>query len=270
MPSHGGYETRSDRRSWWGGRRGSMKAPAGRGPALVFRTARGLTVEVSSLLVAMVVTLGCAIGQGPEPILSPGPTPPPCGRDLGAESPSILILGDSIAAADRIAVERRWSARLETLLSSESPRSSASVVNLAQGGSEVDLLEKQAEELPLDQFEIVFIISGVNDASIRPIAAWRSRYEAVVEKLRHAGLTVVIGTPPPEYLDGVYTDRYLPVVTALREIAGDAPMLDLDLYWRQAVEPGALHLDWIHPNDEAQAVIGRLAADLVLKGSCWS
>jgi lysophospholipase L1-like esterase len=165
-------------------------------------------------------------------------------------------------------VKRRWSARLETLLSSDPGGVAATVANRAQGGSEVDLLERQTEELPLDQFDIAFIISGVNDTSSRPIAEWRSRYEAVVTRLRRAGLTVVIGTPPPEYLNGAYTDRYLPVVEALRAIADGGPMLDLDRLWRQTVEPGTLHLDWIHPNDDAQAIIARMAADLVIAWRC--
>ena len=178
---------------------------------------------------------------------------------------SILVLGDSIAAADPVPVEGRWSAQLETLWPSESPGFAASVINRAQGGSEVDLLEREAESLQLDQFDIVFVMSGVNDIESRPIAVWRSRYGAVVEQLRQGGVTVVVGTPPPEYINGVYTDRYLPIVEALREIAVGGPILDLDRHWRQMVEPGAFHLDWIHPNEPAQAVTARLAADIVLE-----
>jgi lysophospholipase L1-like esterase len=220
------------------------------------------------VLVAVLLALGCAVSQPPGADPSVGRPARECPQDQGGAALRVLILGDSVAAADRIAVERRWSARLEELLSSTKPRLGVTVVNRAQGGSEVDLLERHAEELPLDQFDIVFVISGVNDTPARSLAGWRSRYAAVVGKLAQAGLIVIIGTPPPEYLYGAYTERYLPVVEALREIADGGPVLDLDRHWRQNVEPGALHLDWIHPNDDAQIVMARLAADLVLEPGC--
>ena len=228
------------------------------------RPLRNVSLVSLSLLVPMLLALGSVAGQD----FRPSPSTSPCPPRQRAESLRILILGDSIAAADRIAVERRWSAQLEALLSSNSPGLPATVVNRAQGGSEVGLLEKQAAELPLAQFDIVFVISGVNDISAGPIAGWRSRYAAVIGKLRQGGPTVVIGTPPPEFLDGVYTDRYLPMVQALREIADGGLILDLDRHWRDTVEPGSFHLDWIHPNANAQAVIARLAANLVLEWGC--
>jgi lysophospholipase L1-like esterase len=182
-------------------------------------------------------------------------------------APRILVLGDSIAAADRIPVGRRWSAQLETVLRSGLDGFPVTVVNEARGGSGVELLERQAEEIVLAGFDLVIIISGVNDAAMS-VAAWRPRYEAVVERLRDAGLAVVIGTPPPEHEEGAYTQRYAALADALRSIAGDGPLLDLDRHWRESAAPGSLHLDWIHPNEEAQAVIARLAADIVRTWAC--
>ena len=242
--------------------------PAGSRPAPAVGRARARTVGLSGALVAVLLSLGCVVSQRPGADPSVGRPAPQCPQHQGGAALRVLILGDSVAAADRIAIERRWSARLEGLLSSAMPGLGVSVLNRAQGGSEVDLLETQADELPLDRFDIVFVISGVNDMSARAIVAWRSRYAAVVEKLAQADSIVIIGTPPPEYLDGGYTDRYLPLVEALREIADGGPVLDLDRHWRQNVEPGALHLDWIHPNDDAQVVMARLAADLVLESGC--
>ena len=135
------------------------------------------------------------------------------------------------------------------------------VSNWAQAGSQIDLLESRVAELPLGSYDVAIVITGLNDTSVRPLAAWSPRYQAAIEQLEDAGLTVVIGTAPPALEGGVLTDRFAAVADELRAIAGTRPMLDLENDWRAlGVDTAAgYYHDELHQNAAGQAAIAERA-----------
>ena len=193
-----------------------------------------------------------------------GVSPPaPCPRAAGDSTTCILVLGDSIAAGDGAAPGDRWPAQLEVLLRQAAPDHDVVVSNWAHGGSEVDLLERRVAELPLDSYKVAIVITGVNDTVNRGVDEWGPRYAAAIDRLEAAGVTVVIGTAPPTFEGGVFTDQFAAVAERLRTIAGDRPMLDIAKEWKDLGVDGAgsYYLDMIHPNAAGQALIAQRAKD---------
>jgi lysophospholipase L1-like esterase len=214
-------------------------------------------------MLAMVLVSSCATASTATPV--PSATPAPCPATAGDAATCILVLGDSIAAGEGAAGTDRWPARLEALLREDLPDRNVMVSNWAQGGSQINLLESRATEMPLDAYEVAIVITGLNDTSLMRIDQWAPRYVAAIEKLEDAGVKVVIGTAPPTFEGGVFTDRFAAVAEELREIAGDRPMLDIAKEWQElGVDTAAdYYLDVVHQNAKGQAVIAALARTVV-------
>ena len=223
---------------------------------------QGLRVVLAGVLMMSVVS-ACAPATSPADLTS-SPTAGPC-PSSGEPTSCILVLGDSIASGEGATGSDRWPARLEALLRTNFPERTVTVSNLAQAGSQVDLLERQVAALPLEPYDVAIVISGINDASTRTIDQWAPRYAAVIEALEDAGLTVVIGTAPPTLEDGAYTDRFPEVAAELRMIAGDGPMLDLAKDWLDlgVDTAGDYYKDEIHQNAAGQALIAEKARVVV-------
>ena len=237
-------------------------------PAPVPWRARPVALVTAGVL-AMLLVSSCATAPTATPTASA--TPVPCGGSSN-DSTCVLVLGDSIAAGEGAAGVDRWPARLEALLRQDLPGRDVLVSNWAQGGSQINLLESRVTELPLGSYAVAIVITGLNDTTVRPLDEWSPRYEAAIEKLEDAGLTVVIGTAPPALEGGVFTDRFIAVAAALRAIAGTRPMLDLEKDWRElGVETaGGYYLDELHQNAAGQAVIAERARAIlvpILEGS---
>jgi lysophospholipase L1-like esterase len=230
-------------------------------PASSRRFARPAAVLAAGVLV-MLLASSCAEAATAPPASSP--TPAPCPAASG-DTICILVLGDSIAAGEGVAGPDRWPARLEALLREDSPGRDITVSNWAQGGSQIDLLEDRVADLPLGSYEVAIVIAGVNDAAVRSVDEWVPRYTAVIEKLEEAGVTVVIGTAPPTFEGGVFTDRFAAVAAELRALAGSRPMLDIEREWKAigVGTVGGYYLDAVHQNSSGQAVIAERARTIV-------
>jgi lysophospholipase L1-like esterase len=233
---------------------------------LIRKPARPVGVVVVALagVLAAVTFASCAPVSSPAAVVS-SPTAGPCPASTREPTSCILVLGDSIASGEGAAGSDRWPARLETLLRTDFPGRTVIVSNLAQAGSQVELLERQIAELPLEPYDVAIVISGVNDTSTRQIEQWAPRYAKVIDALEAAGLTVVIGTAPPTLEGGAFTDRYAQVAEELRTIAGGRPMLDLAKDWLDlgVDTAGAYYADDIHQNAAGQAVIAEKARPIV-------
>jgi lysophospholipase L1-like esterase len=223
-----------------------------------------------SLRVVMAGVLSMSIASACAPASSPAATASSpaaglCRASTREPTTCILVLGDSIASGEGATGSDRWPARLETLLRTDVPERTVIVSNLAQAGSQVDLLERQAAELPLEPYDVAIVISGVNDTNTRRIDQWAPRYANVIDALEDAGLTVVIGTAPPTLEGGVFTDRFAEVAEELRTIAGDRPMLDLAQEWLDIGidTAGDYYQDDIHQNAAGQAAIAERARVVV-------
>jgi peptidoglycan/LPS O-acetylase OafA/YrhL/lysophospholipase L1-like esterase len=220
-------------------------------------------VVLAAAMLAMVLVSSCATASTATPV--PSATPAPCPATAGDAATCILVLGDSIAAGEGAAGTDRWPARLEALLREDLPDRNVMVSNWAQGGSQINLLENRVAEMPLDAYEVAIVITGLNDTSLMRIDQWAPRYVAAIEKLEDAGVKVVIGTAPPTFEGGVFTDRFAAVAEELRDIAGDRPMLDIAKEWQElGVDTAAdYYLDVVHQNAKGQAVIAALARTVV-------
>ena len=214
-------------------------------------------------VLTMSVVSACAPASSPA-VFTSSPTAGPC-PSTGEPTSCILVLGDSIASGEGATGSDRWPARLEALLRTDFPERVVVVSNLALAGSQVELLERQVAEVPLEPYGVAIVISGVNDTSTRTIDQWAPRYAAVIEALEDAGLKVVIGTAPPTFEGGAFTNRYAEVAEALRTIAGDRQMLDLGKDWLDlgADTAGDYYDDEIHQNAAGQAVIAEKARVVV-------
>ena len=219
-------------------------------------------VAVTAGALALLLVASCA---APPTATPASPPPAPCPRAAGDSTTCILVLGDSIAAGDGAAPGDRWPAQLEVLLRQAAPDHDVVVSNWAHGGSEIDLLERRVAELPLDSYEVAIVITGVNDTVNRGVDEWAPRYAAAIDRLEAAGVTVVIGTAPPTFEGGVFTDQFAAVAERLRTIAGDRPMLDIAKEWKDLGVDGAgsYYLDMIHPNAAGQALIARRAKTIL-------
>jgi lysophospholipase L1-like esterase len=212
----------------------------------------------------MSIASACAPASSPSAVES-SPTAGPCPASTGKPTNCILVLGDSIASGEGATGSDRWPDKLETLLRTDFPDRTVIVSNLAQAGSQVELLERQVGELPLEPYDVAIVISGVNDTSTRRIDQWAPRYADVIDALEDAGLAVVIGTAPPTFEGGVLTDRFAQVAAELRTIAGDRPMLDLAKDWLGlgVDTAGDYYQDEVHQNAAGQAVIAEKARSIV-------
>ena len=220
-------------------------------------------VLVAAGMLAMLLVSSCATASTATPTASA--TPAPC-RGTSDDTTCILVLGDSIAAGEGAAGVDRWPSRLEALLRQDLPGRDVMVSNWAQGGSQINLLEDRVAELPLGSYDVAIVITGLNDASVRPLDEWSPRYRAAIEQLEDAGLAVVIGTAPPALEGGAFTERFAAVADALRTIAGTRPMLDLDQEWRAlgVGTAGGYYVDAIHQNAAGQAVIAERAREVLV------
>ena len=132
----------------------------------------------------------------------------------------VVVLGDSIADGTPLTGDDRWWVRLESLLGTELPDRTVVVAAGRSLGSRIDVLEAAArDQAALDSYDVAIVIEGVNDVGVMPLDDWRSRYEAVIERLEQRCLDVILGTPPPSIEGGVFGARYEPLIEAIRAVA---------------------------------------------------
>ncbi|MDY0828709.1 SGNH/GDSL hydrolase family protein [Microbacterium sp. BG28] len=135
------------------------------------------------------------------------------GKPLGEQAPSadrvwragydgtpieLLVLGDSIAAG--LGAERRkdtLGARLARALARRTQRP-VRLRTAAVVGSESAALAAQLDALPADyRADVAVIVVGGNDVTHRiPVARSAASLEEAIERLRHGGTEVVVGTCP--------------------------------------------------------------------------
>jgi lysophospholipase L1-like esterase len=225
------------------------------------------------------VALGCFVAVGllacgraaTTPSLLPTPLPPQsdCGAAGVTGSLCILVLGDSIADGTPLNGDDRWWVKLGKLLEPDLAGQRIEVDSWAVPGSRVDVLESAArDQVALKSYDIAIVIEGVNDEIVSSIADWRPRYEAAIAAIEKQGVTVVVGTPPPNFENGTFATRYDPTAEALRQVAaaGHRPLLDIAARWHAdgAAQAATYYSDLIHQGPAGQALMAQMAHDVVL------
>lgn len=170
------------------------------------------------------------------------------------ESPTILILGDSISAAYNMEISQSWPSLLQDRLQQDGYAyevfNSSISGETTQGG-----ITRLPRLLEKHQPGIVVIELGGNDG-LRglPIEVTQQNLSSMIELSQQAGARVVLAEMriPPNY-GRSYTEKFNQTYTTLEESFGVTllPFILQDI----ALEPGMMQADGIHPSIEAQPVI---------------
>ena len=173
---------------------------------------------------------------------------------LAADSPVIIILGDSISAAYNMETGQSWPSLLQERLSnngySHRVFNSSITGDTTQGG-----LSRLPRLLEKHHPALVIIELGGNDG-LRgiPIDITRANLSTMIESSQAAGATVLLAEMriPPNY-GMTYTEQFNGSYGLLKE-KYDVLLIPF-LLEHVALEPGLMQADGIHPNAEAQPVL---------------
>jgi len=168
-----------------------------------------------------------------------------------ADSPRILVLGDSLSAAFGIPLDRGWVSLLQTRLESEGY--GYEVVNASVSGDTTGAaLTRLPRALELHQPAIVIVELGGNDG-LRgtPVGEMQRNLESIIERARDAGAEVLLtGIRIPPNNGAENTQRFTVAYTGLVE-RYRVPMVPFILDGI-ALEPALMQTDGIHPTADAQ------------------
>lgn len=171
-----------------------------------------------------------------------------------AETPTVLVFGDSLSAGYGIEVDQSWTALLQSRL--EKLGYEHRVVNASISGETTEGGATRIEAA-LQSFapELVILELGGNDG-LRgyPPERMKENLETIIERSRAAGAAVVLlGIRIPANYGPRYTTAFEAVY---RQLA-----TDLDIQWIEffmagvAMNDQLLQADRIHPNTEAQPIL---------------
>ncbi len=171
-----------------------------------------------------------------------------------AESPNILILGDSLSAGYGIDVDQSWAALLQQRL--EEQGYEHRVVNASISGETTEGGATQVENA-IETFSpaLIILALGGNDG-LRgfPPARIRENLTSIAIKAKASGADVVLlGIRIPTNYGTRYTSAFEAVYPQVAE--------ELDLLWIEffmegvALNDDLLQEDRIHPNEEAQPIL---------------
>jgi acyl-CoA thioesterase-1 len=171
-----------------------------------------------------------------------------------AQSPVILVLGDSLSAGYGLAPGEGWVALLQQRLKKEGY--GHRVVNASVSGETTDGgVARIDRALATHEPEIVVLELGGNDG-LRglPVSRVQANLGRMITKSRAAGAEVLLLTVQmPANYGAQYTNSYLKVYDDLRELykVDTAPLLGSKL----ALNLGYFQPDGIHPNARAQPLM---------------
>ena len=238
-------------------------------------TGGGQMVARAVVAIAAVAAVAVVVGAA-RTSSTPTANPPPSALPAqaacaGASAPGalcILILGDSIAEGVPRPTDGPWWVRLRTLLETELPDRAVTIDSWAVSGSQVDVLESAARDQPaVGTYDLAIVIEGVNDQHALPVETWRPRYAAAIANLEAKGVTVILTTPPPQFVNGAFGTLYDAIAAAVREVAGaERPLFDLAARWRSdgPALAGTYYVDTVHQSDAGQVLMATMARDVVL------
>jgi acyl-CoA thioesterase-1 len=172
----------------------------------------------------------------------------------GADTPTVLVFGDSLSAGFGIDVDQSWPTLLQTRLQGQGYEHR--VVNASISG---ETTEGGANRIPstLDRFKpaVVILELGGNDG-LRgfPPERMRNNLRTIIETSKNSGAAVVLlGIRIPTNYGSRYTQAF---ENTYRELAAE-----LDVPWIEffmdgiAMNRDLMQDDGIHPNAEAQPIL---------------
>lgn len=167
-----------------------------------------------------------------------------------ADTPRLLVLGDSLSAAYGIDVQQGWVSLLEQRVAAKYPHKviNASVSGETTGGGLARLPALLEQHKP----ELVIVELGGNDG-LRgyPLNVMQQQLVDIIEKSRAAGATVVlVGMQIPPNYGPRYTNRFRDIYKELAE-KFELPLVEF-LLEDVATDAALMQRDGIHPTAAAQ------------------
>jgi acyl-CoA thioesterase-1 len=177
------------------------------------------------------------------------------GFSAGAETPAILVFGDSISAGYGLAhVETGWVEMLRTKLKSEGY--GYQVVNASVSGeTTAGGVARLPRALSLHHPQIVIVELGGNDGlRALPIAQMRANLMQMVDLATAAGAKVLLlGMRIPPNYGPEYTEQFRTTFTDVAQ-ADKVPVVPF-LLEGIALTPDLVQGDGIHPNELGQPIL---------------
>jgi acyl-CoA thioesterase I len=176
------------------------------------------------------------------------------GTANGADSPTVLVLGDSLSAGYGIDVDQSWTALLQSRLQTEGYEHR--VVNASISGETTEGGASRIESA-LAEFapEVVVIALGGNDG-LRgfPPQRIKANLARIVDAAADTGAAVVLlGIRIPTNYGTRYTQAFENVY---RELAGERDLPWIEFFMEGvALNEDLMQDDGIHPNEKAQPVL---------------
>jgi acyl-CoA thioesterase I len=176
------------------------------------------------------------------------------GTANGTDSPTVLVLGDSLSAGYGIDVDQSWTALLQSRLQAEGYEHR--VVNASISGETTEGGATRIESA-LAEFdpEVVVIALGGNDG-LRgfPPERIKANLARIVDAAADTGAAVVLlGIRIPTNYGARYTQAFENVY---RELAGERDLPWIEFFMEGvALNEDLMQDDGIHPNEKAQPVL---------------
>jgi acyl-CoA thioesterase-1 len=210
-----------------------------------------------------------------------------CGTTARAEAPPkrIVTLGDSITKASRPGVteDQTFSSLLQSWLRRDG--FTVEVLNRGIGGERTDQALARLDTILALKPSLVTVMYGTNDSYVDPgrtesrltVEQYRENLRELVRRLRDAGATPVLMTPPcwakgaKNGLDEDPNVRLNPFVKAVREVAQatKAPLVDHWEEWMCALvvgeDVGSWTTDLCHPNPDGQERLAKRMLPIIRK-----
>lgn len=170
-----------------------------------------------------------------------------------ADTPRLLVLGDSLSAAYGIEVQQGWVSLLEQRVAAKYPHKiiNASVSGETTGGGLARLPALLEQHKP----ELVIVELGGNDG-LRgyPLNTMKQQLARIIETSRTAGAEVLlVGMQIPPNYGPRYTNQFRDTYTELAR-QYDLPLVEF-LLAEVALNAKLMQKDGIHPTAEAQEKI---------------
>ena len=176
------------------------------------------------------------------------------GTAIGANSPTVLVLGDSLSAGYGIDVDQSWTALLQSRLQAEGYEHrvvNASITGETTEGGVSRIGSALAEFAP----EVVVIALGGNDG-LRgfPPERIKANLGKIIDAAADEGAAVVLlGIRIPTNYGARYTQAFENVY---RELASERDLPWIEFFMEGvALDENLMQDDGIHPNEKAQPVL---------------
>jgi acyl-CoA thioesterase-1 len=172
----------------------------------------------------------------------------------GAETPTVLIFGDSLSAGYGIDVDQSWAALLQSRLQTQGYEHRVINASISGETTEGGAARIESALASFDPALVILELGGNDGLRGFPPARMRANLEKIVRTSLDSGAAVVLlGIRIPTNYGSRYRSEFEAVFRELAETY-DLPWIEFFME-RVALQEELMQSDGIHPNAEAQPVL---------------